>query len=504
MSTTTTAATGGSGLFENPVERVFVFGGQIIDQELAEVAHGLHAFDRPRDRSEWVGCPVRAIRQVLAKSVDGRLLTERLLFQDGLDSFDPVTSSDGMPARLQVRDAAIVCVGYCGALRMEELSRARVEHIEPVGGLYRLRLPVAKTTRTMPDQAVLLDRRDDALDPIAALDRWLAVRGDDDGPLFVNLHHRAPGRKAAGNHLPAGDIRGIIQDLATREGLPPRVSGYSLRRYLADPNDLASVSMQLRHASIDMTVRYVEDLRLGDLAAEDILSPTRVLAGAGGQPVQRNDVGFDPTSLSDLVELAGPLSGARATRSPATRAIHDSHWATRASWADEQGWDPLPATAERLALFVAARADQGLKPNSLRAQLHHLVERQGAAGYATSGLSALATEVLDAYSRTETTATRRAPVLPVDALATMAMTAGGSSSAIGLRDRLLVCVGYCGAMRPDDLARARLEDVETTPWGAVLRLRGSKDNPFGTATETVVLIRRDDALDPISAIDDLA
>ena len=86
----------------------------------------------------------------------------------------------------------------------------------------------------------------------------------------------------------------------------------------------------------------------------------------------------------------------------------------------------------------------------------------------------------------------------------MVEVATQSGTPQGLRDRVIVCVGYGGAMRADDLSRARLQDIEATPWGCVLRLRTSKDDPSGQAAETVVLLRRDDSLDPAGALADLA
>lgn len=458
----------------------------------------------------WVGCPVRAVRQLAEAAGDGPLLTERLLFQEHLGLFNPTGAPDGVAARLQVRDAAIVCVGYAGALRVEELARARLEHIDVLDGAYRLRIPVAKTTRWMPSQAVVLDRRDDGLDPVAALDRWLAVRGDDDGPLFTALHHRAPGRVAEGAHMPAGDLRGVVQDLAVRAGLPVTVSGYSLRRswathrYLADPNDLGRISLQLRHASIDTTVRYVEDLRTHHLDGIDMLSPGRVLAGPGGQPTGRKELGFGDTPLGELVEQARLLQAPQAARAASTRKGEDSHWNTWAVFAQAQGWPALPASPEALALFFAARADEGLKATSLRAQLRSVVGRHAEAGHPTAGLADMAEEILDAYSRSTPSAARKAPILDLGDLVSMAGAAAASGSPEGLRDRVIVCVGYGGAMRADDLSRARLEDVEATPWGCVLRLRTAKDDPTGQAGETVVLLRRDDGLDPVAAIADLA
>lgn len=457
----------------------------------------------------WVGCPVRAVRQLTEIAGDGPLFTEQQLFQANPRSFIPTDAPDGVAARLQVRDAAIVCVGYAGALRVEELSRARLEHIDVLDGAYRLRIPVAKTTRWTPDQAVVLDRRDDGLDPVAALDRWLAVRGDDDGPLFTALHHRAPGRVAEGAHMPAGDLRGVVQDLAVRAGLSATVSGYSLRRswathrYLADPNVLGRISLQLRHSSIDTTVRYVEDLRTHHLDGIDMLSAHRVLAGPGGQPTGRKDLGFGDTPLAELVDQARRLQAPQAARAASTRKGEDSHWNTWAVFTQAQGWPALPASSEALALFFAARADEGLKASSLRAQLRTIVGRHAEAGYSTAGLAAMAEEILDAYSRSTPSAARKAPILGLGDLVSMAGAATASGAPAGLRDRVIVCVGYGGAMRADDLSRARLEDVEATPWGCLLRLRTAKDDPTGQAGETVVLLRRDDSLDPVAAIADL-
>lgn len=98
----------------------------------------------------WVACPVRAVRQLTEGAGDGPLLTKWRLYQEHVGSFNPTSAPDGVSARLQVRDAAIVCVGYAGALRVEELARARLEHVDALDGAFRLRIPVAKTSRSRP------------------------------------------------------------------------------------------------------------------------------------------------------------------------------------------------------------------------------------------------------------------------------------------------------------------------------------------------------------------
>ncbi|MGH9210552.1 MAG: tyrosine-type recombinase/integrase [Acidimicrobiales bacterium] len=457
----------------------------------------------------WVACPVRALRHLHRVAGGGLLFSRGLLSEAHLGSFNPTSSPEGLPARLQVRNAAIVCVGYGGALRIEELARARIEHVEPIQGGYRLRIPVAKTSRLVADQATVLDQRDDDLDPIAALDRWLAVRSDHDGPLFTALHHRAPGRRAPGAHMPAGDIREVIGDLARLVGLPASVSGYSLRRswathrWLEDPNALARISLQLRHAKADVTVRYIDDLRLQTVDAQALLSPAVVVAGPGGQPGQRKDLGFAPLPLEVLVERAETLSHPAGTLSCRSRSCYDSLWSIWERFATGHGLAVLPATAEGVALFIASRADTGLRPDYLRQHLSVIERYHTEAGHPVAGLGGLAREVLDAYARTATSSARTAPLVALDDLRAMAHHAQETGGPDALRSWVMVCVGYSGAMRPGDLRHAWLEDVERRSWGLLLGLRRSVDTPGGEVSDSVVLLRREDELDPVAAIDGL-
>lgn len=463
----------------------------------------------------WVACPVRALRQLVAAGAgrNGMVFTAALLALEGLAGFDPLRSRDGVPARQQVRDSAVVCVGYGGALRNEDLARARVEHLEPFSGGFLLRLPDSKTARS--DQVAVLWQRDDGLDPVSAIHRWLAVRGDHDGPLFIGLHHRAPGRVAEGDHLPSGSIAEIVRDLAVRAGVGVSVSGYSLRRswathrYLTDRDDVAAISVQLRHASLDMTVRYIEDLRVGLIEPDVLLSPTAVTATPGGPTEQRKDIGFSDDDLDVLLARAAALRMPAAATARGTQQSRDVHLAAWRSFTTEHRLEALPATPETVGFFAASRADQGLVPRYLRAHLATIRRQHLDAGFDIDGLTDLAEEVIDAYARsTAVRGVRRAPILSIaDLLAmarhTMSGTRIGRRSDVArrsAREHLVLAIGYGGAMRVDDLRRARLEDIEPAPWGLLIRLRASKDNQAGDNAESVVVLGRDDELDPVAAL----
>lgn len=451
-------------------------------------------------------CPVEAMRALVAEAGDGPLFTERLVHQAHVGEWDPFEGREGTPLRLAARNRALVCVGYAGALRVEELSQARVEHLEPLRRGYRLRLPTTKTSRDGASQAVVLDATDDLLDPVRTLDRWLAIRGDHDGALFHNVHHGTEIDRG----ITTGEIREVLRDLAGAVGLPSTVSGHSLRRswathaYLRDRDALGAISLHLRHSRIDNTVRYIEDLALHLVDPAEVLSPTVIVAGPGGQPSRAKDVGFDDAPLDDLVGAAlDAVRSGEVSFAPSTLRGYASFWSTWERWAESNGFDVFPADPRHVALFAAARAEEGVAPNTLRGQLRAMEAVHADNGVPTVGFVRLAAEMIAGLERGRRPPRRQAPIIPVADLERMAAWAleHAVESLESLRDYVMVCVGYAGGLRADDLHRAHLEHLEPVPAGCLLRLSASKLNQSGRRAEGVLLARRDDALDPVAAIE---
>jgi len=451
-------------------------------------------------------CPVEAMWSLVAEAGDGPLFTERLVHQDGVGEWDPIDATEGTPLRLAARNRAMVSVGYAGALRVEELSQARVEHLEPLRGGYRLRLPTTRTSRDGASQAVVLDATGDEFDPVRAIDGWLAVRGDSDGPLFGNVHHAAELDRG----MTTDEIRGVLADLAAQVGLPATVSGHSLRRswathaYLRDRDALGAISLHLRHSRVDNTVRYIEDLALHLVDADEVLSRDVVMAGPGGQRSQAKDVGFDRSPLDDLIGAAldATRSGSMSF-APSTLRGYASYWSVWERWARSNGFDVFPADPRAVALFAAARAEEGIAPNTLRGQLRAMEAVHADNGVPTVGFVRLAAEMIASLERNQRAPRRKAPIIPVAELRAMAAWSleQADESLEALRDHLLVCVGYAGGLRIDDLHRARVEYLEAVPAGYVLRLSASTLNQSGRRGDGVLLARRDDVLDPVAAID---
>lgn len=163
----------------------------------------------------------------------------------------------------------------------------------------------------------------------------------------------------------------------------------------------------------------------------------------------------------------------------------------------------FPADPRAVALFAAARAEEGIAPNTLRGQLRALEAVHADNGVPTVGFVRLASEMIAGLYRDRRAPRRKAPIIPIADLRAMAALAleQADVSVESLRDHLIVTVGYAGGLRVDDLQRARLEHLEPVPAGYVLRMSVSKLNQSGRRAEGVLLARRDDELDPVAAIE---
>jgi integrase len=153
-------------------------------------------------------------------------------------------------------------------------------------------------------------------------------------------------------------------------------------------------------------------------------------------------------------------------------------------------------------LFAAARAEDGVAPNTLRAQLAAIESVHVDHGVLTVGFTQIASEILARLEHQYSTPTRRAPIVPIEDLRAMASWASmqGRDDLRVARDHLMLTVGYSGGLRVDDLHRARLENLELWEPGYLLRISVSKLNQSGRRPESVLLVRRDDELDPVAAI----
>jgi len=147
------------------------------------------------------------------------------------------------------RDAAIVAIAYGCGLRRAELAGLQLSGLVDDGDQVKVTL-IGKRNK---ERAVYLDNGG-----ADAVRDWLAVRGDDPGPLFYS--GRKGGTLNRCEPITAQAIRDIIAKRARQAGVD-RLSPHDLRRSFGTSMldagvDIATVANMMGHASIETTRRY--------------------------------------------------------------------------------------------------------------------------------------------------------------------------------------------------------------------------------------------------------
>lgn len=183
---------------------------------------------------------------------------------------DIVSMLAHMPKNLKgTRDAALLLIGFCGALRRSELCVVRVEDLEFTNEGLILTVPRSKTDQTGQGRKIGIPKGKGRICPVAAMQDWLSMSGIENGHVF-----RAVGK---GSRLQSGalndrSIAQIIKHYAAKAGLKAeRYSGHSLRSGLATSAAQAGIAShiirrQTGHKSDAMLARYIRD---GDMFTQN-------------------------------------------------------------------------------------------------------------------------------------------------------------------------------------------------------------------------------------------
>jgi len=161
-----------------------------------------------------------------------------------------------------LRDRALLLMGFAGALRRSELVGLDVADVEHVHHGILLTLRRSKTDQEGGGQKLGIPYARGFHCPIQALRDWLEVGGVSDGAIFRSISRH--GRVSKGR-LSHQAVSQVIKERVTVLGyLPTDFSGHSLRAGLATSAAHAGlpswkIRNQTRHASEAMLSRYIRD-----------------------------------------------------------------------------------------------------------------------------------------------------------------------------------------------------------------------------------------------------
>jgi integrase len=162
---------------------------------------------------------------------------------------------------IDVRDRALLLVGFAGALRRSEIVGLDVDDVrfEDEGVVLRLRRSKTNQEGALEEVAVLYGS-DPRTCPVRALQAWLATSGLATGPLFRSVDRR--GRIGDGR-LTARIVGERLKKIGERAGLDPQSyaahslrSGFATSAARANKSE-AAIMRQGRWKSIPVARRYI-------------------------------------------------------------------------------------------------------------------------------------------------------------------------------------------------------------------------------------------------------
>ncbi|SBW05059.1 Integrase/recombinase xerD homolog [uncultured Alphaproteobacteria bacterium] len=161
-----------------------------------------------------------------------------------------------------IRDRALILIGFAGAFRRSELVGLDVSDIEHVSQGIIIHLRRSKTDQDGRGRKVAIPFARGTVCAVFSLTAWLEAAGITEGPVFrpVDRHGHVAETRLSGKAVAV-----VVKTRAEAAGLDPaRYSGHSLRAGLATSAAAAGVPtykirQQTGHASDAMLGRYIRD-----------------------------------------------------------------------------------------------------------------------------------------------------------------------------------------------------------------------------------------------------
>jgi integrase len=184
-----------------------------------------------------------------------------------------ILSQKGTPPA--IRDCGLLLVGFASALRRSNLSMLRREDITFCDKGFVVLVRREKNDRQSIGRLIAVPRgTNESTCPVRALNRWLAIRGSESGPLFTRLDSN---RKSDLEPLSFNAIGKIVKKSIAATGLDAALCGpHSLRAGLITEAGIAGVSPLViaatsGHRSLDSLKTYFRPIGLFNACAAGLI-----------------------------------------------------------------------------------------------------------------------------------------------------------------------------------------------------------------------------------------
>ncbi|GAC1598014.1 MAG: site-specific integrase [Hymenobacter sp.] len=203
--------------------------------------------------------------------------------------------------------------------------------------------------------------------------------------------------------------------------------------------------------------------------------------------------------LAHLTEHTTRYVEAGLQGAPNTARAYAGDWRRFTEWCTEHGQVALPASVDTLAGFVTHLAEAGKKVSTIQRHCAAISKAHALRDLASPTDDKKFKVLLDGISRLKGVRQKQAPAF---SLASFKRTIKhlDASTPVGLRDKVILLLGFTGAFRRSELSALDLDDLTFSEDGLTINLKRSKTNQLGEAEEKAIFYSPDPALCPIRTL----
>lgn len=204
-------------------------------------------------------------------------------------------------------------------------------------------------------------------------------------------------------------------------------------------------------------------------------------------------------ALQHLAEPTARYVEAGLRGAPNTARAYAGDWQRFTTWCTAHELSPLPAAVATLAGFVTHLAEAGKKVATIQRHCAAISKAHALRGVDSPTDDKPFKVLLEGIARLKGVRPQQAPAF---SLATFKRTVNSldDRTLLGLRDKVVLLLGFTGAFRRSELCALNLEDLSFSEEGLIINLAKSKTNQLGAAEEKAIFYSPELQLCPIRTL----
>lgn len=185
-----------------------------------------------------------------------------------------------------------------------------------------------------------------------------------------------------------------------------------------------------------------------------------------------------------LVNTSEVYSFASEADSSNTRRAYDADWRDFAAWCSTHNYTTLPVQADKLALYLRHCAEKlGKRISTVKRRVAAISETHKRFGLPSPASEWVVKNTIKRLSQNEPKSKKSKKPLMVEDLKLMLEHL--PSTLAGARDKTILLIGFCGALKRSELVSLNIEDISEAAEGVVLSFKNRKVGiPFGADVAT--------------------